>query len=652
MAKAPVVQTFHICSYDDMIPATIVDMVDGAHAAAAVKAWAKKNPKKEALAALEPMGEGRYYVYAQKPKYADGLFSGFDVPEVLDNSAAWKANEVRLVEQDKLSTLARQLGGLWSAYEAFKANPKQSPAELLIIEKSETNATAIYRDGMHLLTLEAGKRLTRDSVMQALLAEIAAHAPEAHGLIEAGLRETLVLPEGHELASNLGSDAHWVTTNGHKDMSFHVRPTVRDENNGLQIRAEFRAFLDEPRSFTFLSAGRPYFDQKIELLNDDESSLRATGYRELGRQLGRVFTEATQRFQPTMSLGEPVWQDRQPGQLPADVVPVLMTHDAPYTTKTYNTGHVVKCDDVERASAVLAQEGRSALLAHPDLFRPCHTALQIGLTSRRAVVEVDRSALVGSDMGEGFELGAMLRKAAEICAQHFDDGDPKAVLRDSNGVEVGRLSTETGSLSPTRQAGAVGVYVQLSLRGGYDAREPLIQAAIQAEAGHDMDGLLLTNSGGVAGMTVSNRPAVELQLDVQSGVELRSDSRRVLGAAPESYQDINADALSHLRQGYLERIYNTYAGDKKVPFDRDDFEQLTVLATWLDGELHEKGGIRCAVGLESWGDAVEQFRKTGEGPVMLSMKQSLATTSLMHRVIDRVEQQLEREQAYGDGPSF
>ena len=301
----------------------------------------------------------------------------------------------------------------------------------------------------------------------------------------------------------------------------------------------------------------------------------------------------------------------------------------------------------KRASAVLAQEGRSALLAHPDLFRPCHTALQLGMPSRRAVVGIDMNDLVGSDMGQGYELGLILRHAAQICSSHFDKGNPDAVLKDSNGAIVGALSTQTGDVIPLYSPDTLGIYVQLSREGGYDAFEPLMQAAIRAESGQDMDGQILTFQGCVAGMTVHNHPEPALLL-----VRELRDEPVVAKEAPESYQDINADALSHLRQGYLERIYNTYAGDKKVPFDRDDFEQLTVLATWLDGELHEKGGIRCAVGLESWGDAVEQFRKTGEGPVMLSMKQSLASTSLMHRVIDRVEQQMEREQSYDSGPSL
>lgn len=153
--------------------------------------------------------------------------------------------------------------------------------------KQSQGMTSISFEGELLATYQGARNRVR--VIDTLLILQKEHHRAVHALLVAKLEATLTIPKDHVFDP---SDCNMLGGIARKQSCFVSRARDPAAPERHHLAAEFRVFMDSPHATLFISYGRQYAFQNVDLINPTNSNQTAESYDELFDKLTSVYNSS------------------------------------------------------------------------------------------------------------------------------------------------------------------------------------------------------------------------------------------------------------------------------------------------------------------------------------------------------------------------
>jgi hypothetical protein len=171
------------------------------------------------------------------------------------------------VPTQSTETHLKQLSACWRAVHGISGpNHGRSYADAgIALEKTDAGVD-VKMDGVSVALFS--KEPDRRELFNTLVETIQTLATPIAERMNAALRESLQMPEGHHLRFNIIGDIRWIKDNLHRNLSARISP-MTPSSSPDQLNAEFRVFLDVPRGHLFMNQGPNMIGKEVNLLKEN-----------------------------------------------------------------------------------------------------------------------------------------------------------------------------------------------------------------------------------------------------------------------------------------------------------------------------------------------------------------------------------------------
>lgn len=161
----------------------------------------------------------------------------------------------------------KQLSACWRAVHGISGpNHGRSYADAGISMEKTEEGVDVKMDGVSVAHFS--KEPDRRELFNTLVGTIQTLATPIAERMNAALRESLLIPEGHHVRFDIKGDIRWIKDNLHRKLSARISP-ISSSSSPEQLNAEFRVFLDVPRGHLFMNKGPNVLGKEVNLLKEN-----------------------------------------------------------------------------------------------------------------------------------------------------------------------------------------------------------------------------------------------------------------------------------------------------------------------------------------------------------------------------------------------
>lgn len=162
-----------------------------------------------------------------------------------------------------------------------------------IVFNKDGRFTKVMRDGLIVASMEG--RFSKQDLRNTLKQNIIEHGRYVGGKVMAILQDKLNIHGDYQFSMDIEDCLRWVESIRSTQFSAWVSPKNPDPNDPLQVRAEFRFWIAEPRALIFADKGKEWAGQHKAIVTDGKQYPNGDTHEDVAHLVAETFNAAVQQ---------------------------------------------------------------------------------------------------------------------------------------------------------------------------------------------------------------------------------------------------------------------------------------------------------------------------------------------------------------------